>query len=345
MLPGDRLGPMTTEGPAGLRYLSATDVSAAMPPIEHRLALAERTMIALADGSAELPAKIGVHPRSVASFAHAMPAALLGADGDVERDLLGMKWIAGVPANRSTGLPAIHGLVIVNDPATGIPRAILDAGPITAERTAAVSGVALRAFGPVAASKPRVLIVGAGVQCRSHLEVVGHLLPGAAVTIVDRHPDRAAAVATDAVGPAGIGSADAGTSIREAADSADLVITAASFAPPDERQVMTPDWLTPESTIIAVDYATIVSAAVARDAALFLTDHHEQFVANRDAGNFADYPDPAATIGQALLAGTQRPDAGRVLISHLGVGLADLVFADAILRRAETLGLGQRLST
>jgi hypothetical protein len=78
---------------------------------------------------------------------------------------------------------------------------------------------------------------------------------------------------------------------------------------------------------------------------MFLTDHREQFLTNREAGAFAGYPDPTATIGEALLAGTQRPDAGRVVVSHLGVGLADLVFADAIARRAEELGLGQRLST
>jgi hypothetical protein len=31
---------------------------------------------------------------------------------------------------------------------------------------------------------------------------------------------------------------------------------------------------------------------------------------------------------------------GRVLVTHLGVGLADLVFADAILRRAAAAGIG-----
>ncbi len=44
-------------------------------------------------------------------------------------------------------------------------------------------------------------------------------------------------------------------------------------------------------------------------------------------------------IGEAIAAGTPRP-AGRVLISHLGVGLADVVFADAIVRAAAAAGLG-----
>ena len=52
-----------------------------------------------------------------------------------------------------------------------------------------------------------------------------------------------------------------------------------------------------------VDYATYCAAEVARDAALFLVDQREQFLANRDAGLFDDYPDPTATLGEAILAG------------------------------------------
>src|SRR6185503_9461225 len=179
ILPGARLASMTASDLPPLRYLSAADVVAAMPPLPERLRLAERTMVALVE-DAELPAKIGVHPRPDGSFAHAMPALLRGLDPDGAGDLLGMKWIAGFPGNRAQGLPAIHGLVVMTDARTGIPMAILDAGPITAERTAAISGVAIGRFKPDVAGRPiRVAVLGAGVQARSHLPVVGHVLPGA----------------------------------------------------------------------------------------------------------------------------------------------------------------------
>ena len=103
---------------------------------------------------------------------------------------------------------------------------------------------------------------------------------------------------------------------------------------------MTSDWLAPDALVVPVDYATMCSAEVARDAALFLVDDRGQFLANRDAGQFDGYPDPGATLGEAILAGTPRPASGRVVVTHLGVGLADVVFADAILRRAEAAGLG-----
>ena len=62
-----------------LRYLTSADVSAAMPPLPERLALAETVLRGLA-GDAELPPKIGIHPRPAGSFGHAMPAYLPGGD-------------------------------------------------------------------------------------------------------------------------------------------------------------------------------------------------------------------------------------------------------------------------
>jgi ornithine cyclodeaminase/alanine dehydrogenase-like protein (mu-crystallin family) len=275
-----------------------------------------------------------------------MPAHLRGADAAGAGDLLGLKWIAGFPANRTLGIPAIHGLILLSDPATGAPTAILDAGPITAERTAAVSGVAIARFAPAVSGRAaRAALLGAGVQGRSHLAVIGRLMPGVELAVFDRHADRAAALVAEAQDTPGIGRARIASTAIEATRSADVVITAASFAPPAERQVLTDDWLAPDALVVAVDYATYVAAGVARSAVLFLTDQREQFLANRDAGNFDGYPDPMATLGEAILSGTPRPASGRVVVTHLGVGLADLVFGDAILRRAEAAELGTMLAT
>ena len=333
-------------GLAPLRWLSGADVVAAMPPLEERLRLAELTMTALArPGAAQLPPKIGISPRPEDSFVHAMPSHLRGADAT--GDLVGMKWVAGFPTNTAHGLPGIHAVVVVNDPDTGVATAMLDGGPITAERTAAVSGVALRHFGPRAGASTgsaggatvEVAVIGAGVQGRSHLAVFAGLLPGARLRIFDRSPERAAALAAEARATDGIAFADVAASAREAVEGAEVVFSAAAFGPAEERQTMTNEWLRDDATVIPIDYATYCAAEVARDAALFLVDQREQYLANRDAGNFDGYPDPMATLGEALIAGTKRP-AGRVVVTHLGVGLADLVFADAIVRSAEAASLG-----
>jgi ornithine cyclodeaminase/alanine dehydrogenase-like protein (mu-crystallin family) len=327
-----------------LRYLDAAAVEAAMPPIEERLRLAEATMVGLA-GDAQLPPKIGVHPRPASTFAHAMPAFLPGADPTGVADLLGMKWVVGFPANKLADLPAISALVVINDPVTGFPVGILDGAPITAQRTAAVSGVALDHWGPAVVGRPlEAAIIGSGIQARSHASIVAHLTPGVALRLHDRHRDRAEALADASRAMPGIGSARSCSSAREAVDGADIVVTTATFGGSPRPEIV-PAWLTKDALVVAIDYDTVVAASVASDASLFLVDDRGQFLANRETGHFSGYRDPTATIGEAILVRTKRPDRGRVLISHLGVGLADVIFGQAILTAAAASGSGVLLPT
>jgi ornithine cyclodeaminase/alanine dehydrogenase-like protein (mu-crystallin family) len=310
-----------------------------MPAIEERLILAERAMTELG-GHAQLPAKIGVHPRQPGSLAHAMPALLEGAETDGLGDLLGVKWIAGFPENPAAGLPTYHAQVILNDARTGLPLAIMDAGAITAQRTAAVSGIAIRTFAPpLTGRKPVVALLGAGIQARGHIPMVALLLPGSMVRVADVDPARAGAVAAAAAAAPGISGATVSPGVRDAVEGADVVISVVSFGP--DHQALDAAWLGEASLFVAVDYDMQAPAALARDS-MFVVDERDQFLATRAGGGFAGYPDPDATLGEALRGKIARP-AGRVLVSHLGVGLADVIFASAILGRAERLGLGSLL--
>lgn len=58
-----------------------------------------------------MPPKLGIHTREDA-FIHAMPAYVEPAEA------VGLKWVAGYPANTSANLPYISGLIILNDPDT-----------------------------------------------------------------------------------------------------------------------------------------------------------------------------------------------------------------------------------
>jgi ornithine cyclodeaminase len=201
----------------------------------------------------------------------------------------------------------------------------MDAARITAVRTAAVSGVALRLFGPP--DTQRVLLVGAGgVQGQVHREVVGALLPRAEILTA--------------------GSTD---EARRAAGRAQIVITMAPIGA--VSQVLTPDWLADGTLVVSIDFGTYASAALAREVGAFVVDDRAQFLAYRDAGYFDDFPEPTATLGELLDAQAAgqavQPSEGShrlpTLVNHLGVGLADVIFADAIRRRAEEIGAGQVL--
>lgn len=78
------------------------------------------------------------------------------------------KVITFIPDNATRGLPAIQGDIVVFDAVTGQRTALLDGPTVTARRTAAVSLLAAQLLAP--RTDGPLLIVGAGVQGRSHLE-------------------------------------------------------------------------------------------------------------------------------------------------------------------------------
>ncbi len=106
------------------------------------------------------------------------------------------KLITYTPANLGTDRPTIQGHVLVFDVATGERLAMLDGPTVTARRTAAVSLLAAQQLAP----NPRgpLLIVGAGVQGRAHLEAFALGLGVREVRIASRRPASAQALAEHA---------------------------------------------------------------------------------------------------------------------------------------------------
>ncbi|MBW6462576.1 MAG: ornithine cyclodeaminase family protein [Firmicutes bacterium] len=76
--------------------------------------------------------------------------------------IFGTKILSLFPGNAAKGIPVISGLVLLNDKNSGHPLAILDGGRLTALRTGAVGGVAVRHTAPPAAKSAG--LVGSGVQ-------------------------------------------------------------------------------------------------------------------------------------------------------------------------------------
>jgi ornithine cyclodeaminase len=101
---------------------------------------------------------------------------------------LGVKLVTVNRDNPENGLPLIHGVYILFH-GHGAPLALLDAEELTRIRTAAVSGVATRLVSP---SDARVLVVfGAGVQARGHVEAMRTVRPIERVIVVSRSQPRA----------------------------------------------------------------------------------------------------------------------------------------------------------
>lgn len=79
----------------------------------------------------------------------------------------GLKAVLHAPGNTARGLPTHVGVVMVFDPETGQPLAMMEAASVTALRTAAASAVATDALALPDAGD--LALIGAGTQARSHL--------------------------------------------------------------------------------------------------------------------------------------------------------------------------------
>jgi len=106
------------------------------------------------------------------------------------------KLITFTPANAGTDRPAIQGDVVVFDIATGQRKLLLDGPTVTARRTAAVSSLAALKLAPN--TQGPLLIVGAGVQGRAHLEAFAEVLKIRHVMIASKSNASAQALAAHA---------------------------------------------------------------------------------------------------------------------------------------------------
>jgi ornithine cyclodeaminase/alanine dehydrogenase len=295
----------------------------------------EAAFAAKGRGEVEMPPKPGIHPRPDA-FIHAMPAYVRSGD------IAGLKWIAGYPENVGRGLPYISGLMILNDPATGIPLAVTDATWITAVRTGAATAVAAKHLARPAAS--RLAIVGCGVQARSNLDALVVVQPHLAeVLAYDIRPEAAAAFAEYGERHHHLRVTVCRTA-EEAVTQGEIIVTATPILKHPAPVVRAP-WLAPGAFLCTLDFDSAVTPAAFEAADLLCTDDVAQLDFYRLDGYFRGVPDRLVDLGDIVAGkspGRAREDA-RIVSINLGLALEDVVTAHRIYRAAHAAGAGQTL--
>ncbi len=318
-----------------LLYLSRADVEAVGLRMPEIIDLVERAFLEKAQGFVELPPKPGLHPEGDA-FIHAMPAWLsrVGAAG--------MKWVSGYPQNQARGLPYITGLIILNDPATGFPRAVMDCTWITAVRTAAATAVSVKHLGRQDAHTMGIL--GLGVQGRANLEAVAHVRKITEVRCYDIDRNRTAAFVTEMAARTGIHITPVDTP-RAAVEGCDVVVTAGPILR-NPKPIIEPDWLSPGVVAVPLDFDSYFTAASMRAVDVLVTDDIPQYLYYQEHGYFQGCPQPHIDLGDVVSGketARRHPAADRIMSVNLGVALEDIAVADEVYRRAVASNLGVRL--
>lgn len=152
---------------------------------------------------------------------------------------LGAKLVTVCHGNTGRGLHTHQAIIVMLDPLTGIPKAMLDGRYITEARTAAVSAVSAKLL---ARKNARVLgILGSGVQARSHLEALRCVRAFTEVRAWSPNTSRLQKFA-----------ADTGVRAMESAEAvvrdADVVVSVTASAVP----VVQNEWVSQGTHVIAV---------------------------------------------------------------------------------------------
>lgn len=281
------------------------------------------------------------------------PRTMARADGAWLRTLsaappaspyMGFKLIAASPPNgRVSYLAALF------DRESAELVALLDAGRVTATRTAATSAVAADLLAP---HRPlKLAVIGSGLEARNHVLALGAIRALESVAIYSPTPARRTALAALLNDELGVG-ATAAESAREAVLDADLVIAAARSH--DESPTLCGAWLEPGMTVVSIG-STLqeqheVDVDVIRRAELIFADVPDEVA--QETGDMLDATAAGVEFRErlhslhelvaGLLPGRQR-DEQILLYKSVGSALQDLAVAELCFTRGRELGLGTPL--
>jgi len=176
--------------------------------------------------------------RSVIKVDVAAATGFLGLMPALTPDGLGLKAVTFYPSNAERGIPTHMATILLVDPGTGRPLAVMDGRLITEMRTAAVSAAATKLL---ASPDVKILaILGSGVQARSHAEALRLIRDFNEIHIWSPTREHAERFAREIGAKAMSG--------EEAVREADVVVTATS----SKTSILRGAWLKPGCHVNAV---------------------------------------------------------------------------------------------
>ncbi len=235
-------------------------------------------------------------------------------------DALGAKIVTFYPHNKN--MHTHHGVIMLFEPETGKPIAVIDGRLITEMRTAAASAMATDLLARRDASV--MAIIGSGVQAHSHLEAISLVREIAEVRVWSPRNAQAFADTHDGVKVA--------KSPDAAVAGADIVVVATS----SETPVLSGSWLSPGTHINAVGanrptWRELDDGALA--ASKIFVDSREAAVV--ESGDIIAAGHIFAEIGE-VVAGVRRgreSETEITLFKSLGAAVEDIAAADLVYQK------------
>lgn len=313
-------------------YLSREDVEKAGLTMAEVIEAVEEAFREKGEGRVEVPPKPGIHPKPN-SFIHAMPAFI------PKMNAAGMKWVGGFPENYKRNLPYITGLIVLNDPETGVPICIMDATWITAKRTGAATAVAAKYL---AREDSRVFgILGCGVQGRSNLEAVVTVFKGLEeVRAYDINKDNLNRYVSEMTEKHGLRVVPVDFP-RKAVEGCDIVVTAGPILK-RPNPVIEASWFKDGGFACPIDFDSYWKPEAMHSMHKFCTDDVGQLVYYQSLGYFKNIPKVYADLGEIVTGRKpgRESDSERTMSMNLGLAIEDVLTAVRVFEKAKERDVG-----
>lgn len=262
-------------------------------------------------------------------------------------DSAGVKVVGDFVDNYKEGRPSEYGVLVLFDPRNGAPKAILDAAGITDMRTGAISALGAK---HLARQDAKILgHIGARGSSYWNVRLINALFDLDEIRVHSRRPESREAFAARL-------ERDLGRRIivtddwRSCLEGADILVEASRLSEP--QPMLRTEWIKPGATVIPYGTMSAVEITLTDIMDKMVMDDWGQARAGRfgslrahvDAGKLSEET-LHAELGQivaGLKPGRERADE-TILFWHRGLSLSDIALGRAMLAKAKTLGIGQRL--
>ncbi|WP_114944596.1 ornithine cyclodeaminase family protein [Microvirga calopogonii] len=310
--------------------------------------IVEKAMIAVSDGAANLPLRSAVDVGGPNKMG-VMPGALMPGNGRIDA-CFGVKLVSLFPGNPDAGYSSHQGAIVLFEPEHGSAVGMMNAGLLTAIRTAAASAVATRVLArPDCAT---LAMVGAGEQAEQHLEAMLCVRPSIReLRVAGRRREKADAFASHAAERYPELTVRVFDDVRSAVAGADLICTVTSADEP----VLMGEWVAPGTHLNVVgasiptkreiDEETVARSRLYVDYRPSTFAQAGEVIGAIESGRIGR-EHVLAEIGEVLAgkaAGRMAAD-DITLYRSLGIAAQDLACASHCVREAKARGRGVEAS-
>jgi ornithine cyclodeaminase len=324
-------------------YLNGPDVAALALTDDEILGAVEGALRAQGLGRTVLEPRVHLVPESSAKGHFNVLRGVVGPLG-----VAGVKVVGDFVDNWQVGLPSELAVLNLFDPATGAPRAILDASALTDMRTGAMSALGAK---HLARKGSKVLgHIGARGTAYWNVRLLDRLFDFDEIRVHSRRPESRqafAATLTHDLGKPVTATTDWESCVR----NADIVVEASRL--PEPQPLLRTEWIKPGALVIPYGTMSAVEITLTDIMAKVVVDDWGQCRKGMPFGALRRHVDEGrlhegnlhAELGQ-IIAGLKAPrehDDETNLFWHRGLALSDIALGCAMLDKARRLGLGQTL--